>query len=477
MSAVRAPRRAVQCGLVLLLVVAVSAALIGSSAPAEAARKRARKAAAVVSSEVVATAGAGMALRDGAVLSTLDLAIVARRGRLSGGVRLPLQLQVLHLDSQVERYRGLRQRDWDQRGEWLRLLDHAAWRWRGRDGQRASVVVQPLLGATLGHGSIVQRYHGTLRPDRFKSGARVKLDLGTWGFDAFVDDVTTGRLAAGRAFWRPMGSSGSRRHPIARTFTVGATVAVDRFAPMAADAGASGGRVYDDTGELQADRGRVVIGGLDFGMELLRSPTFSFVPYADFNYAQLGPLSGISAHLGGRFALWPKRTAQLVARYELRAFDGATLPGYFDHMYEVEQARWLGAGVAQTKAQAVGLAPGGAQTAHYFELTGGLRAVHWTAMAQLYDRPDLDVAALWLTSRWSKRGRARVMVSRRRFSGLAQLLDTGHWTAAASIAGEVVKPFDVYATVQRAWHARSGDGGSLQQSTDVVVGLSLSNGL
>lgn len=427
------------------------------------------------SSAVRARAGVGMGLNAGSIVSLVDLRIVGRRGRFSGGLRMPLQLQLLDTSAGVrDTDRGLREKDWDQRSEWLRLVDHAAWRWRSRDGGRASLVVAPLHAATLGHGSIMHRYQATLRPDRFKSGVRARWDLHSWGGDLLTDDVTSARLSAGRLFVRPLART---RREIARTFVIGVTGAVDRRAPIRGLEDAGGRRMYTADGELIANRDRVFVGGVDLSVELIRTRTWSLVPYTDVNYTQLGPGSGLSAHFGLRAALWPTdKTRSVALRYELRSFDGAATPSYFDALYEVESARWLATGVPQTKAQAV-FGRGGLGRGHLIELTGRLARARWAAVLQLFDQPNLDSASVWLELPWSDQTSARMMVTRRRFSGLPNLLQAGQWTAAARVKATLVKPFEVYATVRNAWHVQRDPHPGLVTSIDGIVGLSLTNAL
>lgn len=459
---------------VLAVALIASAAV---SSPSFARSRVSKKAAA----EVKAHAGAGMALRAGAILSTLDLGIAARRGRFSAGLRLPVQVQILSTSNEeTERYRGLREKDWDERAEWLRLLDHAAWRWRDRHGSRASLVVAPLGGATLGHGSVVHRYQATLRPDRFKSGARLRWDLGSWGGDVFTDDVTAARIIAGRVFARPLGS---RRVGIGRTVTLGATLATDRSAPTLARHDAVGARIYKSTGALDAHRGAVVVGAFDLSAELFRTPAWSVVPYADLLYTQLSTASGLSAHFGGRIALWPgQKGREIGLRYELRALDGGALPSWFDGLYEVENERWLAPGPSRTKVQAAADRVGGGGgasvlTAHFVEVTAQVGRARWVASLQRFDQPNLDTASLWCDLPMGDSFSLRVMASKRRFSGLSDVLSGGHWTTAATVRAQVVAPFDVFASLQNAWHVVPGQHESLTTTVDGIIGLSLTNTL
>ncbi|GEM_PF-2874993 len=426
---------------------------------------------------LTASAGAGMAQRAGGVFSTLDLGIDGRAGDFSGGVRLPVQFRVLDLNNDDQRGAGgtgLRHQDWDERSEWLRFLRHATWNWSDRAGNRALIRVAPLAGVTLGHGAIVSRYHGLLRPDRYKAGARVKFDAASWGGDFFTDDVTRARLIAGRVFLRPFADS---RRNIARTFTIGATAAVDRQAPFSANLDAGGDRTYDDTGLLNATRSINTVAGIDVGVELVRDPAFSIVPYGDATYSHIASAAGMGANAGLRLHVWPgRRDRSFTARWEIRAFDGTALPGYFDTMYEVEQARWLGTGPLRTKAETLRARDGGTVTGHMFALSGRFRAARMATTIELYDADNLDTFAAWIELPYADMVRLRAMVTKRRFTGLGDTLSAGEWTAAATAQAEILPPFSAYLEVQRAWHVTPGRNG-LETTWDGAFGLMLSRRL
>jgi len=446
------PRAPITAGLAALALLVSSPALAASA-------------------ELRGTAGAGVAARDGALFSTIDVGLDASWRGLSASLRAPGQFLVTG-DVRRGEAKLLRDRDWDERAEWMRLAPHLGWRHRDRRGHRASLVIAPLAGVTLGHGTVVERYYGALLPDRYKSGARLRIDRGAWGLDAITDDVTAARILAGRGRVRPFASL---RRGVARTLTLAATAAVDRQAPLFARHDAAGARRFTAEGELVARRTAITIAGLDLSLQPVRNRTLAVIPYADATFTAIAGRSGFSAHAGLRATLWPDdRRTRIGLRYELRTFDGAALPGFFDTLYEVEQARWLGPGALRTKAEAAIARPAGVITGHLMSATLRVRDAVLTTALQLHpDATGMDTFAAWVHVPWSERLSIRAMAARRRFTGLREVFAPGGWTAAATAMAELVPPFVVYLEVQRAWHVRGGTNPGLHTTLDGAFGLAL----
>ena len=203
----------------------------------------------------------------------------------------------------------------------------------------------------------------------------------------------------------------------------------------------------------------------------------SLFPYLDGTFASVAGRSGFAGHAGLRLALFTDDArSQIALRYEIRTFDGAALPGWFDAMYEVEQARWLARGPLVTKAQAAIERPSDVITGHHFAATAQLGAAKLTTSLELHpDTPGLDTAGMWLDVPWTASVQWRAMVTKRRFSGLGALLQQGSWTAATTLLAEVVPPFSAYIEVQRAWHVDPQAG--LRTSLDGAFGIVLRRSL
>lgn len=255
-------------------------------------------------------------------------------GPVGIGLVLPVDLLVVNDDATGSRdaktYGGLlRRRDWDRFENDLRILRSVRY---GHKGDELYVRAGELWGATLGHGTLVDRYANGLSLDRARFGLALDVNTIWFGVETLADSLVDPALLALRASVRPFGDA-----PGLRRWSVGATLAADRTAPRAlATALDPAGRTVlqvDSQGTPIVARAEAVYAaGVDTDYELLRTDSLRLLPYLDLNRL-LGAGNGL--HLGVRADARLPLELAVSARLELRELQAGYLPEYFDQPYDL----------------------------------------------------------------------------------------------------------------------------------------------
>ncbi len=308
----------------------------------------------------------------------------------------------------------LRARDWDERADFGRVLRFA------RHGDTLSVGVMGDM--TLGHGTIVRRYHNGVDDDHHRVGVRLAHDFGGFGGEAFADQILDAPVFGGHGWWR-----------LGAGWTVGATFAGDVAAPETVRP------VLDDRARLEGTSRFVPTYGVDAGYALAER----WMLYADVNRVDD---SAPGVHLGveGEWLTGAWRPGlRAEAMYVGAGYDWA----YFDTGYLIDRwlpkaprvadlpATWGGRGaisVTYAEALAVGAEYGDAGDGRA-ELTGWLRV----------PTRDLEVSAF---------GRNRYRQRR------AELFDPSESLAALAARAHVGGPLWGTLTVARGWRAAADEG-------------------
>jgi hypothetical protein len=146
------------------------------------------------------------------------------RATLRLGAHMPLRVRVS--DRQPGEGERLRLEDWDEPGDYLRVLRFVAY---GAPEQALSARLGELGPLTFGGGAIVFQHFNTLTPDNHRPGARATLNHARVGADVFVDDVTGPSLIGGDVVIRPLGFlvNDAKETPLG----VGVSAVVDCDAP------------------------------------------------------------------------------------------------------------------------------------------------------------------------------------------------------------------------------------------------------
>ncbi len=311
-------------------------------------------------------------------------------GPVGLGLQLPLNLLIVnHSDctkdpfpcSRADKtyFNVLRRRDWDEPADYLKFIRYVRF---GHKRDPLYFQVGQLWGATIGHGTLVNRYSNSLSLDHPKTGLVLDVNSTFFGVETLVDSFTNPTLFGGRAYVRPFGDT-----PIARGLAFGASVITDRIAPLTLQSGATPGTLaIDDQGNVLIQSARTFFAvGLDVEYELVRNSIVSVIPYIDGNRLA-GAGNGL--HLGVltnvRLPV-PIIEIGLESRLEYRVMGPGYLPEYFDQTYDLGRFQYLSGqpGSATyrpklTTAEAAKAAGGDALQGYYGELAvsfGGLLQV------------------------------------------------------------------------------------------------------
>lgn len=202
-------------------------------------------------------------------------------GALSLAVQVPLR--VAFETAQI------RSRDWDEPADYGRLLRFAAY----DDLVRVGV----LADLTLGHGTLVRRYHNGVDEDHHRTGMRVSWAGDALSLDAFADQLLAPPVVGLRLGWR-----------FAESWTAALVGAADTAFPDDLDGTA------ESTGRLSGDS-RVYLGvGLELSYALV--PADADGALSTYLAIQLLDAEAAGAHLGLVGATRPSVDWRLEGRVE-----------------------------------------------------------------------------------------------------------------------------------------------------------------
>jgi hypothetical protein len=253
--------------------------------------------------------------------------------RLGIGLRVPLRLRVIDEDPQD--VGTLRKEDWDTFSDFARIIRYIEY------GHRSDPLYARLgefNGATLGHGTIMNRYYNVLFVDLFQLGLNLGLNANIGGVEFVMDNLLEPQVFGQRVFMRPAHlvdpDSWWTRYTVGMSLVADVdapldfqrvSVEVDPLLPKA---------VSEDRKLIPTQTENTAVLGIDQELELVRTQFVDFIPYLDINF-HLGQSAG--AHLGVMTNLRPDEALRFYSRLELRQLGQNYLPAYFGSLYEVER--------------------------------------------------------------------------------------------------------------------------------------------
>ncbi|MCO4761163.1 MAG: hypothetical protein KC502_06640 [Myxococcales bacterium] len=407
--------------------------------------------------EIQVNGSAGLAQVGGGTWGQLTAGARVRKSAFDLSLRAPLR-------TSARTPERLRSRDWDDVGEWMRLVPKIAWQRPTAAGQLTSlsIVVAPTAGATLGHGTLIRGYRSALLPDHFQSGLRVELDGDAVGLQLMTGDVARFDLVALRLFSRPL-SRGRKRRGLLRSlrgFTVGISAAADRQAPLDVATNPDGSLRHHANGRPVVTTSPLVLAGVDLGLPLAIGRRQHLVPYADLNLASTNGGGGVGLHAGLWWAYQGANTVRF--RWEARRSQGSYRPGWIDGFYALERTQ-LGS-VGTTKAAAWAARSGQRHWSHLLEAqfqtpAGWQVGASWELWHAADDRPDDTASARLTTPVW--RGAQATLA-------WAMRPGIGQQTFAASMRWQSEGPWHAWINSQRIWHA---DEGAYALTVDAAMGV------
>ncbi|RLB56730.1 MAG: hypothetical protein DRI34_08710 [Deltaproteobacteria bacterium] len=263
---------------------------------------------------------------DGDLFMTVNLDFSIDLGQVGFGIRVPLRLRLTDEDPQNEEYGGvLRREDWDEWSDYLKIIRYFRY---GHKGDLLHLVVGELWGATLGHGTIVNRYYNNLDLDHFKVGLQLDVDTDYGGVETVINHLFQPSLFGGRAYLKPWSFIDTESY--LNNLAVGLTTVSDVTAPYAVAAG----QVEDGYPQVTEEKATTIMGG-DIEFRVLDSSWLTLTPYMDLN-GIIGAGIGYHAGILGVFHL-PVISLDLTARIEYRYLNPDYIPAYFDPYYEIQK--------------------------------------------------------------------------------------------------------------------------------------------
>jgi len=266
-------------------------------------------------------------------------------GPVGLGLSLPLNLLVWNNDSccagaytrESKTYGGLiRRRDWDEPQDFSKLIRFVRY---GHKRDPVYMLAGQLWGASIGHGTIVNRYANSLNLDHPKAGLALDVNTDYFGVETLTDYVGDPSLVAARAYVRPLGGM-----PILRGWAVGVSGVMDRTAPT----GITWPLASDSSGNpIIANTRAVYAVGVDTEFEVVRNSFISVIPYTDLNRL-VGAGNGIHAGvLTDMNVPVPLLEMNVQAKFEYRMMQPGYIPEYFDQTYDLGRLQYAtGAGTA-----------------------------------------------------------------------------------------------------------------------------------
>ncbi|TMA41386.1 MAG: hypothetical protein E6J82_12690 [Deltaproteobacteria bacterium] len=259
-------------------------------------------------------------------------------GPVGVGLSLPLNLLLWNNDQcctgaytrDSKTYGGiLRRRDWDEAQDYTKLVRFVRY---GNKRDPLYVLAGQLWGASIGHGTLVNRYSNSLSLDHPKAGLAMDVNTEWAGVETLTDWVGNPTLMAGRAYVRPFGGT-----PVLRGWAIGVSGAVDRSAPI----GVAGPLQSDGEGNpIIPNHQAIYAGGIDTEYEVLRNSLISLIPYADFNRIA-GAGNGIHAGVLADVRVpVPLLELNVQAKLEYRMMQPGYIPEYFDQVYDLGRVQY-----------------------------------------------------------------------------------------------------------------------------------------
>jgi len=293
------------------------------------------------------TAALGLGALDGDFYAQSSLMYDFELGPVGLGLQLPLNVMLWDVDGNAttranDTYFGLvRKADYpeltaDTYGQYLRMMRYVRF---GHKRDPLFVQYGQLFAASIGHGTLVNRYNNVLDRTRPRSGLQFDINVPEWGgIETLVNDISwpSTTLMAARGYVLPFGRSGI--WPLNK-WAVGVSAVYDRDMPRTLG-----------TGVDAAGRPAVAVAdplmqnyGVDTEVELVGTSILNVVPYIDFNFQDAGR-SGLweankGLHLGtnANFVLPIFGAMKLWTRLEWRVMQEGYIPDYFDAGYDLQR--------------------------------------------------------------------------------------------------------------------------------------------
>jgi len=247
-------------------------------------------------------------------------------GKISFGVQAPLKIRVI--DEKPEDEHWYREEDWDEVSDWTKIMRYFQY---GAPKDPFYLRAGELVAATIGHGTIVNRYYNTLELDTYHTGLWTNVNIEDGGVEFMTNDVMRWNLVATRGYLRPFNLALEEPDPLLTKLATGVTFAADFTAPDLTVSGGSSQPVLVESAPWLL--------GFDAEYEAVRSETYSLTPYMDFNISHVGT-TGAGYHAGVLNEL-AALSSSFLLRLEYRLVSARYGVGYFNSLYDIERKSFL----------------------------------------------------------------------------------------------------------------------------------------
>ncbi len=419
-------------------------------------------------------------------------------GPVGLGLALPLNLLVWNNDKccgddpdlegnhphsrEYKAYSGiLRKRDWNQWQDYARLIRYVRY---GHKRDPLYVLAGQMWGASIGHGTLLNRYSNSLSIDHPKFGLAVDLNSTFVGVETITDNVTAPTILGGRAYVRPFGET-----PVLRGLAFGASLISDRTAPRSlayvtsADGTSTSLKQDTSTGSVIVDNyDAMFAAGVDVEYEVLRNSLIQLIPYVDGNRL-LGAGNGL--HVGvltNLFLPVPIIAVDIQSRFEYRFMQPGYIPEYFDQTYDLGRIQYAINPNDGSKpvylpkyaaAQMAKVAGGKPRKGYYGEVSFGFGGfVQVGGLYQDYEG-DPNGASLGLFATLPKFELIKLSAYylRKNMAGISDAFHIDERSLlAASAAYELFGPLYLRIDYKRQWQLRPGDS-QIKAIDSVSAGL------
>ena len=278
-------------------------------------------------------------------------------GKVSLGVQAPLKIRVIDKDPENDTW--YREEDWDDVSDWTRIIRFIQY---GNPRDPFYIRLGELVSATLGHGTIVNRYYNTLNIDHYHTGMWTAVNLEFGGAELLTNDVLAWNMTATRGYIKPFGLFMAEPNIWLKKLAVGASFAGDFTAPTW-----KGNPGQGMTPAELPTTDVAWLAGFDVEYQLVRNEGVAVTPYSDLNFFAS---PGTGWHLGvlNEFQV---AKSQLQVRLEYRLLSAHYAPTYFNTLYDIERSTFLA--LPQYKTAAINPA---SPKYYYFKEAEGLGMRH-----------------------------------------------------------------------------------------------------
>jgi hypothetical protein len=259
-----------------------------------------------------ASAGTGVAVWDAAPWSETELALALGYRGVSAAVLVPLRV-----DLAEGRFRD---EDYDEAGDYLRLLENLSWR---DEGIGVTARLGSLSELTLGRGELVKGYANNLNLDRPETGLYLGYRGGRVSAQGFVASLLDPDLVGARVATRPFADlRGFYRH-----LELDAAWVMDTSAPVLIEPGQRGDAVWREEATT------LFSGGMALPIINRYLDATPYVSAAGLD------TDGGGLHAGLATIIKPQAPFKVVLSQEYRFTWGAYAPEYVNAAYPLERIR------------------------------------------------------------------------------------------------------------------------------------------